>query len=329
MVSYGRDAIWDAATWADIDQAVLDTASRVRVGRKIFNTETVDLTLSPWVSVAEVRGSGSDGQQQANEDAPSDACGGLEIPEGDAQPFIELSTSFFLTQTQLEAESSLRTARTLACFAAKRLSLAEDEVIFGGEVKTKGVVARTNAADRGIAYSSSASRELRNRIESRGGAQGDNPEVKPDDHSARATALLTDVNKGIAELASAAAPPPYALVLGANMYEAAGLRLGENSVETPSTLLAQRVPHSAVSAALSEDHGLIVSLAGCPVTIYQAHDLRTDFVGHVTRDCLPAYEFRLYERFQFALRDPGSLKTVAVKLMAQPKVDGESASARL
>ena len=39
MENYRRDDFWDAATWADIDQAALAEAQQIRVARKVFRTE--------------------------------------------------------------------------------------------------------------------------------------------------------------------------------------------------------------------------------------------------------------------------------------------------
>ena len=45
MENYRRDDFWDAATWAELHQAVLDEVDRVRVARKVFYTE--DLSGAP------------------------------------------------------------------------------------------------------------------------------------------------------------------------------------------------------------------------------------------------------------------------------------------
>ena len=74
---YQPDAIWDAATWAEIDQAVAEEVKRVSVVRRAFRTGFVmaaDGTAPSWISGAAVQIHGAG------------ATARIYIPEGDAPP---------------------------------------------------------------------------------------------------------------------------------------------------------------------------------------------------------------------------------------------------
>ena len=133
MENYRRDDFWDAATWAELHQAVLDEVDRVRVARKVFYTE--DLSGAPcgapsWVSTAEV----------------DTKAGYLRIPEDHAEPFVEISAEFQLTPAQAEAEKTLHMGRTLGRMAAKLLASAEDQIILDGGSSLRSAVLGSNTS---------------------------------------------------------------------------------------------------------------------------------------------------------------------------------------
>ena len=276
MLNYRRDGLWDAAAWADIDQAVLDEVQRVRVARKVFHTEDLSTATGgppSWVSNAQVTYIG-----------PSNA---RHIPEQLGRPFAEISVPFQLTQAQVDAESALHTARTLARTSASALALSEDWIVFRGSaaVLPRGTFA-TNYRPGPIGV------YLRGRLEVV--AAGAN----------RADELLNAVTAGLGYLATNGRPGPYALVLGGRLYVDAYSLLPGGSVETPEHKLAARISHLTVSGALPDESGVLVSLAGDPVMIYAAHDAITYFTGETfTATDGPFYTFRVYERIQFAVRD--------------------------
>jgi hypothetical protein len=110
MSNYGRDQIWDAETWADIDAAVLEEVRRVRVAQRLFpsyNLAAADGTSPSWISSAGVE-----------TETSVSGITTLEIPERAADPFMELEVPFRLTPAQAQAEAKLHTARTLARMAA-------------------------------------------------------------------------------------------------------------------------------------------------------------------------------------------------------------------
>src|SRR6516225_9888587 len=122
MKNYGRDELWDSATWADLDKEVLDEVKTVRVAQKVFHTEDASKSSGGapiWVSTAQVDATGADG---------------LFVPEGPAEAFVEVSARFRLTREQVDAEDTLHTARRLARSAAMAVARAEDQIIFRGQI---------------------------------------------------------------------------------------------------------------------------------------------------------------------------------------------------
>ena len=209
MSNYGRDVLWDAATWADLDQAVSDEVNRVRVARKIFRTEDVSSATGAapfWVSVAEITQ--------------------LSMPETKARPFVDISVPFWLTVGQAEAEDTLHTGRTLARAAAKLLAMAEDHTIFRGGTPMPNAAVRTSNQNGLIGLAQQSGMQPRAVLP----IAADNPA----DLHARPRSLLAKVNRGITDQTAAGWPGPYALILGAGLYTAASARLDPGSAETPA-----------------------------------------------------------------------------------------------
>ncbi len=276
MLNYRRDDLWDAATWADIDQAVLDEVQNVRVARKVFPTEDLGIATGgapSWVSTAQV----------------FRAAGLLLIPEGDARPFIELSVRFQVTPAQVEAEGTLHTARTLARMAAKSVAQAEDQIILPGPAFLRSALGTNTRGLSGL-----------NQIRP---AKPVRPRVPP---GTPPEAFLDTVTDAITDLATAGWPDPYALILGGDLYTDAFSRLPTG--ETPERILASRLKHFVVSEALPADRGIVVSLAGESIRILAGHEAFTVFTGESfghPRGAL--YNFRVFERFLFVVRDTSSV----------------------
>jgi uncharacterized linocin/CFP29 family protein len=275
LLNYRRDELWDAATWADIDQAVLDEVKSVRVARKVFPTE--DLGAAPggvpsWISTAAV--------------APPPSP--LSIPAGNAQPFVEISMPFQLTPAQMEAESTLHTARTLARLAAKSVAMAEDLVVFQDRtLPVPGLTASNVVPGSGI-YQLGRAGLMR----------------PPGPRSQR---LLRAVNAGLARLGATGWPAPYALILGGNLYRAYLSPLAVGTEQTPERHLAGRLSRFAVTGAVRTARGILVSLAGDPITIYVAHEASASFIGETSSLRGPVYNFKVSERFQFVIRDASAI----------------------
>lgn len=285
MSNYGRNTLWDAATWADLDQAVSEEVERVRVARKVFRTEDL---LSPdgfapfWVSGAEI--------QQP-----------LSLPETSARPFVEISVPFWLTPAQAEAEHTLHTGRTLARAAAKFLALSEDHTIFRGDVAMPPNLPALTRNRAGLVGLAAASPSPALRVAA---ANSRNRHARP-------RSLVDRVNTGVTDLAAAGWPGPYALILGTALYMTASARLHPDSEETPTERLASRLRHCLLSSALEPETGVLVSLAGDATTIYTAGEASVTFSAEDLRDDVGAlYRFRVFERIQFAVTDPASIRPI-------------------
>src|SRR5262249_31151867 len=61
----------------------------------------------------------------------------MTVPDDAVLPVVELSVEFALTEAQVEAEASLRTAVTPATRAANLLAQAEDVLVFQGDAAAK------------------------------------------------------------------------------------------------------------------------------------------------------------------------------------------------
>jgi uncharacterized linocin/CFP29 family protein len=286
MSNYGRDALWDDATWAELDQVVAEEAKRVRVGQKVFRTEDVrsaDGAAPFWISRTEIDRAGL----------------GLTLPEEEGTPFVEISVPFRLTPAQAEAEAVLHTARTLARAAAMYLALAEDHVVFRGNVIKYlrwGVRAPNARAGTGLVDVSQA----------RGVLPVNHP---PPRAGEEANELVNTVNAGLGQLAAQGWTDPYALVLGTDLYETVSRRLRPGSDETASHRLAPRLRHCVVCGALDPNTGILVSLAGEGVTIFTSQEPRVGFSGQqVLNNNVAAYIFRVYERIQYVVRDPSCVR---------------------
>jgi len=271
MTNYGRDGIWDAATWAEIDQAVADQVKRLSIARRVF--ETVDLSAASggapsWISTAQIAG------------AP------LNIPQGAADPFVEISIPFELTPAQVAAEATHHTARGLACAAVRTLVQQEEQLIFGANPAPA-----PSAGGRP------------------GGLAAGPPPLAVENIPAAAGViaaqdLLNSVMAAVATLARRGWPDPYALILDPGLFQVAVTeQLDPGRPETPADRFARRIHDYAVSGALPPNQGVLVSLAGDPLTIYLAHDVAAAFTGQPIGAVNPVYGFRVFERFQYVITD--------------------------
>src|SRR5262245_20777145 len=123
-----RDDLWTKDVWADIDKAVLAEVGPIRVAQKVFPTTTMA------------------GASNVPADVFDPAT--MSIEEGKTKPFIEISVDFRLTQSQVDNETTLHTARTLAKLAAKSLALAEDTLTFRGGGKDVPLPRRVKVINR-------------------------------------------------------------------------------------------------------------------------------------------------------------------------------------
>jgi uncharacterized linocin/CFP29 family protein len=125
-----RAHLWTSEIWGDIDKAVLTEACSIRVAQKVFPTTVIE----------------------GASNVPADVFNPqtMSIDEGCTKPFIEISVEFRLTQSQVDNEATLHTARTLAKLAVKSLAVAEDRLIFeGARAQVPELVKVTNRESAG------------------------------------------------------------------------------------------------------------------------------------------------------------------------------------
>jgi uncharacterized linocin/CFP29 family protein len=278
--------LWDTATWAEIDQAVADEVRRIGVARRVFATESLmdaQGNAPSWISDAPV------GRRD----------GVVYIPEGEARPLVEVSVPFSLTPAQVENETVLHTARTLARLASKDLARAEDAMVFAGSAVASwpsGV--RVPAVIRGGAPGL--------------GTLGRRPlTINLAAPPSPAVALLNGVNQGISNMMAQGWPEPYGLVLGTDLYTAALSQVAPGSTETVLDRLKSWVQYLLPSAAVGDNRGVLVSLAGDPVTLYIGRDATPTFTGESHHADGTRYNFRVYERVRSVVRDPSCLRPLS------------------
>ena len=287
MSNFGRDALWDTATWSELDQAVSEELERVRVARKVFRTEDLGASGAPppWVSVAEI--------QRALPIARF-------IPEDGARPFVEISVPFWLTPAQAEAEDTLHTARKLARACARLLALAEDHVILRGERMPSGwqVRARNMSGLRGLAAVTVAAHMLQL-----------DPKSPVDVHR-QPISLVDKANQGMTGLTANGWAGPYALILGQDVYSIAYSRLYKDSGKTAADQLAPQLRHCLLSGAMEADKGILISLAGDAVTVYTAGEASVSFSGEELRPQGAFYRFSVVQRVQYAVTDRSCIRLI-------------------
>jgi uncharacterized linocin/CFP29 family protein len=284
----GRDKLdWPAQVWQDIDQAVLDEAGRIRIAQKVFPAST-------------------DGNGQYVPDdtiQDRDKAEVLEIPEGRTKPYVELSVDLALRESQVDNESTLHTARTLAMLAAKEIAQAEDILFFQGKDKLpKGllqVVNRDGAGDGLLKL---------------GEANG--VQVKPLDGAAEkgvradkayGSHTFKAVVDGISKLTKNGQPGPYALILATDVYADTFAPVGDTLTTTADRLTPLLTGGFHGTGTLPDQTGLLVSLGGQPTTLFVGQDMIT---AYTQSDANGQTMLRVYERVQIIARDP----TAIVKL---------------
>jgi uncharacterized linocin/CFP29 family protein len=279
-VDLGRDKVWSAEIWAAIDEAVQSELGRIRVAQKVF--PTVPLLGAQYVADEQL-----DTQK-------------MTLSEGATKPFMELSKSFTLTQAQVGSENALRSAQTLARYAAKCIAIDEDQIIFNGtQGQTRGRLRISSGAPASAGLLGLVDPKANVSI-SVGGTSTTYPK-----------AILDAVNQGRTMLVTATHPGPYALILSTKLYGEACSTIN-NSLTTVLDLLAPQLTGGLyASNALSDETGLLVSLGGEPVTLYAAQDA---IVAFTNKNNDGDYRFRVFEQIQFVVRD----KTALVLLDIQP-----------
>lgn len=268
-----RDELWTKDVWQDIDKAVLAEVGPIRVAQKVFPTTTMA------------------GASNVPADVFDPAT--MSIEEGQTKPFIEISVDFRLTQSQVDNETTLHTARTLAKLAAKSLALAEDTLIFRGGGKDVPLPRRVkiinrDSAGQGLLGVVAADKTIAV------AAQPGKPGVYGEE-------TFKAVAQGIARLIKDGQPGPFALVLESTIYADTYAPLPSTLVTTADRLIPLLPGGFYGTGTLPESTGFLVSLGGEPTTIYVGVDAIT---GYTQEDEEGGHRFRVFERVQFVARDP-------------------------
>jgi uncharacterized linocin/CFP29 family protein len=273
--TFGRDKVWDDATWQEIDKAVLAEVGGIRVAQKVFPTQSIP------------------NGQYVPADHFHPGGGVLRVDEGITRPMIEIGVPFALTQGQIDSESNLHTGMTLAKQASRLVALAEDILFFQGDVHLPQRVEVRNreAANPGLLRAADAIPPVR---------------VEPVDESGYRENTFRAVTEGIARLIAAGQPGPYALILESGVY--ADTYAPSQALSTTADRLIPLLSggfHG--TGALPPRRGLLVSVGGEPTTLYVGLDATT---AYTQEDPEGDGRFRVFERVQLVARDHSALVTL-------------------
>jgi len=196
-----------------------------------------------------------------------------------------------LTQSQLNNETNLRTAQTLAQLTARKIALAEDLLIFQGGKATlpQGVVV-TNLLTGwdGLLNLEGMLNPINvDPLTGAGGGYGEN--------------TFRAVSQGISELISAGHPGPYALILETAAFADTHAPVANTLVTTSDRIIPLVDGRFYGTGTLPANTGLLVSLGGNPTTIHIAQDAG---VVYNWEDPFGNHRFRVFERIQVVAREP-------------------------
>jgi uncharacterized linocin/CFP29 family protein len=267
-----RNQLWTNEVWKDTDAAVLAQMGSIRVAQKVIPT-------TPMPGAPNV---------------PADVVnlGTMTIAEGRTQPLIEIFVEYTLAQSQLENESALHTNRTLAKLSAKSLALAEDLLIFQGakaQVPKTVKVVNGESAGRGL-LGEAQTIEVPSRRGGKGGFSGDH--------------IFKAVTDGISKLVGLGHPGLYFLILEPSLYAETYAPAPATLVTTADRLIPLVPAGFYASAALPSSTALLGSTGGAPCELYMGSDAVT---AYTQEEADGRHAFRLFERFQFVVRDNTSL----------------------
>lgn len=261
--------------WEQIDQAVHEEVKRIRAAAKVFLPR-------PMPNASSV---------------PIDAVN-LETMSLDENtlPFLEVSRSFSLNSNQVGQEVELGTAVILSRMAATSVAMAEEIFIFGGENPQvqlpPGInVQRRATARQGLLGMAAQSRTVTRPTDNLPGIFGEEN--------------FNAVADGINTLLAQGQPGPYALFLAPARHADAHRSL-PNTLVTPAERIKPLVAggfHATVG--LPANRGLLVSIGGDPTSLAFSQDAITGFTQQDDENGL--FRFRVFERFQFVVRDPRAL----------------------
>ena len=296
MNNNSNEVMWSAEHWKEINNAVVNEVSQIRVAQKVFPSKVFE--NNPTRQANDIINFGSRGSPI------------FSIDEGRTKPFVEIYQEFTLTTTQVAEEEggeSPHTCKILARMAAKAEALREDAAFFSGQ---------KSSYPAGVAV---------DRIESMGDGllgEADPPDAADDDATkvskpirvsppdVRRRGVLFGENvfsavaDGIAKLVGKAQAKPYALILPERIYANTFAPPGDQSLVTVAEMIEPLVEGGFYgTATLPEDRGLLVALGGDPIKLYVGHEAAAEFI----RQDKQTVFFRVMERVQFVTRDPRAL----------------------
>ncbi|HEU0177614.1 MAG TPA: family 1 encapsulin nanocompartment shell protein [Blastocatellia bacterium] len=259
--------------WDQIDQSVHDEVNRIRVAAKVFMPRPMDNAISVPVDAVDIKD--------------------LTINENTI-PFVEISQSFSLTDTQIEKEVVLGTAVILARMAAKSVAMAEEIILFGGRESPvplpPGInIQRRESARQGLLGLAAQARQV---VPPEGNPPGIFGEANFD-----------AVSDGINRLVAQGQPGPYALFLSPPRYADSHRSLTPTLVTAADRMKPLLPGGFHATVGLPANRGLLVSLGGEATSLVVSQDTITGFTqqdDHLSR-------FRVFERIQFVVRDPRAL----------------------
>ena len=268
----GREALsWAPEIWSRLDQAVHAEIDRTGIAGKVLPVRgpIPDVTTVPADVI----------------DAET-----MTVPDDVVLPLIEISVEFGLTEAQVDTETSLGTALTLATRAANLLARAEDLLVFQGADGARHVIFERVKlrGDVGIGLFAAAVSAI---------------DVEVDDGSA-GERTVEAVARAYGELQSKGQSGPYGLALRSEQYADIFKPLANTFVMPADRLrpLVERGFHG--TAALPERSGLVLSLGGETVDLVVGVEPTVAFL-QVGSDGL--FRFRLFERFALRLKDAEAL----------------------
>lgn len=283
-MSNSNDIDWNEAIWKEINDAVVVEMGKVRTAQKVFPTTLFDT---------------------APETIPNEVINfsDLSIKEGQTKQFVEIYHEFSLTATQVSKEATNKTCKTLARMAAKAIALAEDAIIFQGQLAKLPANVKADAID-------SAGNGLLGEANPKD-ADNDNPnkvstpiEVKfqtnPKPGVLYGENTFVAVAEGIARLTAKAQAPKFALFLPVKAYADTFVPPHDASLVTTAERIKPLVEGGFMeTVTLPQDSGLLVALAGDPTNLYVGQEASTEFV----RQEGSKYFFRVMLRMQWVARD--------------------------
>jgi uncharacterized linocin/CFP29 family protein len=285
---------WPQQVGDSIDQGVQEEGQRTRVARK-----AIPVYLSDALNVPA--------------DTVSIGASALSVDEGTVVPLIETWVEFTLTEKQVQLETSLGTAQTLARRAANLLAQAEDVIVFQGFTAGKSlpvvpavVQVRGDSAD-GLLAKATVNPVVDVDPEKRSGGGGGSSGT-----GAGATAGVTTyglhtfeaVTKAISELLSQGYGGGYALVLQADLY-ADTFAPVKDTLNTTRDLIVPLVDAGFYgTGTLPAKTGVIVSQWGDPIDLVVGTDATAAFMQESPEGL---YVFRVYERFALRVMDNASI----------------------